>query len=82
MELKVGRCYRSKKPAVAGGFFVNDREIKYISDLCVQYDGPSVPIGRRYPSISKEKFLAWAERDVTDELPAGEWMSWYEFTKQ
>ncbi|RSW98803.1 hypothetical protein EGH53_03270 [Klebsiella aerogenes] len=77
-ELKIGRCYRAKKPRPAGQFasYANDRQVMRIGSTTVQYDGPSVHAGCHYPTISKEKFLAWASHDVTDELPPGEWQIW------
>ena len=76
--LKVGRCYRAKKPRPAGQLesYANDRQIVYIGSCTVQYDGPSVHAGRKYPEVSKEKFIAWASHDVTDELPKDEWQPW------
>lgn len=76
--LKVNRCYRAKKPRPAGQFvsYVNDRQIVRLGVNTVQYDGPAVHSGRRYPIISKEEFLEWASHDVTDHLPPGEWQLW------
>ncbi|KNC93631.1 hypothetical protein [Trabulsiella odontotermitis] len=78
IELKVNRCYRAKKPRSVSSFppLVNDRQIIHIGATHVQYDGPAVKYGRHFPSMTKEAFIAWAERDVTDELPAGEWQTW------
>lgn len=78
IELKVGRTYRAKKPAPIAGYpaLVNDRTIIWIGLTEVQYDGPAVGLGRRYPKVPKEKFIAWADRDVTDELPPGEYAVW------
>jgi hypothetical protein len=42
----------------------------------VQYDGPSVKIGGKYPTTTRDKFLSWADKDVTDELPADEYATW------
>lgn len=75
IELSVGRTYRAKKPGRIGGL-INDRTIKWIGSEEVQYDGPAVGFGRHYPKVSIEAFLKWADRDVTDELPAGEYASW------
>lgn len=77
-ELKVGRTYRAKRPRpvhTLDGSFINDRQILYISllDETLQYDSPSVKFNSNYPEISIEKFLNWADKDVTDELPKGEW---------
>ena len=79
LELKIGRTYRAKKPRKAGDWqqpLVNDRTIKWMNSEEVQYDGPSVAIGRNYPRVSIEKFLAWADKDVTDLLPEGEYAQW------
>ena len=78
IDLKVGRCYRAKKPRPAGQFtsYANDRQIIRIGFDSVQYDGPSIHAGRKYPSVSKADFIAWASHDVTDELPPGEWQTW------
>lgn len=79
LALAVGRTYRAKKPAPAGPLFdqhVNDRTVIYVGMYDVQYDGPSVAFGRKYPKVSREAFLKWADRDVTDELPAGEYARW------
>lgn len=73
-NLTVGRFYRAKKPAPSGfPPLTNDRQIKYIGGDKVQYDGPAVANGRHYPMTTIAAFLKWADRDVTDELPPGEW---------
>lgn len=74
-DLKVNRCYRGKHPAECNGY-VNDRQIVWIGWNTLQYDGPAVRIGMRRPTVDIDKFLAWADRDVTDELPKGEWAPW------
>lgn len=74
-ELKVGRTYRAKRPRPVRGF-VNDRTILYIGATSVQYDSPSVAMGKRQPFVSLDAFLAWAGCDVTDELPAGQYADW------
>jgi hypothetical protein len=79
LELKVGRTYRAKKPAAAGTIFspvANDRTIKWLGQFELQYDGPAVANGRHYPRVSLEAFRKWAARDVTDELPEGEYAPW------
>ena len=79
VELKVGRTYRAKKPAQAGSWLspqVNDRTIIFIGYDGLQYDGPSVKPGSKYPRATKEAFLKWAAADVTDQLPPGEYASW------
>ncbi len=76
LTLVVGRTYRAKKPACAQGL-VNDRTIKWMSSYGdVQYDGPAVAHGRHYPKVTKDAFLKWADRDVTDELPPQEYATW------
>lgn len=78
MELKIGRTYRAKNPAPAGTGYFNDRQILWMDSLgqTIQYDGPAVAFGRKYPKISREQFVKWVDRDVTDELPPGEWQRW------
>lgn len=57
---------------------MNDRTVIWQSafDGTVQYDGPAVRDGARFPKVSLADFQKWADRDVTDELPAGEYVSW------
>ncbi|MGF6440733.1 hypothetical protein [Paraburkholderia youngii] len=75
-KFAVGQVWRAKKPANSGGL-VNDRVILHINFLgAIQYDGPSVPRGRRYPTVSGETFEKWAGRQVKDELTEGEWATW------
>lgn len=64
-ELQAGRAYRARKPRPvfdSDGGLVNDRTIIYIGAEHVQYDGPAVKNGRKYPTVSKEAFLTWAVR--------------------
>jgi hypothetical protein len=72
MDIIKGRVYRAKNPANLGGLF-NDRQVLYVGLEFVQYDGPAVVNGRKYPKVTHEAFAKWAGRDVTDELPPGEW---------
>jgi hypothetical protein len=77
--LTVGNTYRAKKPCRAGqSSCVNDRTIIWMSmgGSQIQYDGPAVGIGAKYPTVSREAFLAWAERNVTSELPEGQYAPW------
>jgi len=81
MELQVGRAYRAKKPAQAGSFlnsYYNDRQILWMSGdgSIVQYDGPAVGHGRKYPKVTREAFEKWASHDVTDQLPESSWQRW------
>ena len=76
-DLKVGRVYRAKRPRGVhrlDGSYVNDRQILYISPFgeSIQYDSPSVTFNAKYPIISTEKFLKWADKDITDSLPPNE----------
>lgn len=76
LELKEGRTYRGKrpKPVRCGSVqLVNDRTIIWLGVLDVQYDGPAVATGRHYPRTTRERFLAWADKDITDQLPDGEY---------
>ncbi|MCE8042478.1 hypothetical protein HOP60_09960 [Halomonas daqingensis] len=80
MEIKPGRTYRAKKPReVWIGFserVANDRTVLWANGIHVQYDGPAVKPGRRYPTVTVEVFRAWASYDCTDELPEGEYAPW------
>jgi hypothetical protein len=75
MDIQRGRIYRAKKPANSRGLF-NDRQVLYVTEQVVQYDGPAVGFGRHYPTVTREQFEAWAGEDVTDKMPKGEWMDW------
>ena len=77
-DIIIGKVYEAKRPSLVGNIFtpfVNDRQIRWISDdrLLVQYDSPTVKNGRNYPTITIEKFLKWVGRDVTTEMPEGNW---------
>lgn len=61
-DIKVGRTYRAKKPGNSNGFF-NDRTVLHVGHFDIQYDGPAVLNGRRYPRIPKENF--WPGRHET-----------------
>lgn len=79
LTLTVGRTYRAKKPSRINDFLrplVNDRTIRWIGAFELQYDGPSVRNGSRYPRMSIELFRQWADRDVTTELPPGQYAPW------
>lgn len=79
-DIKLGRTYRAKRPAPAGGYpaFYNDRTVVYISRdrSRVQYDGPAVAVGRTLPFVKMEQFANWACHDITDALPPGEYEEW------
>lgn len=72
----IGKVFEAKKPKRIGfsGLW-NDRQILYIGDGLIQYDSPSVKHGRKYPAVSIEEFEKWAGRDVTEEMPKGDWRS-------
>jgi hypothetical protein len=81
MKIEQGRVYRAKKPGLAGGCYVNDRQVLRITEFVVQYDGPSVRHGSHFPSVPRDVFEKWADRDVTDELPKGDWMDYHDFMR-
>lgn len=72
--------YRAKKPKrvdlLFGGEFYDDRQVVYVSATQVQYDSPTVRWGRKYPTIDRAKFEAWAGEDVTEGYPPGDWAQW------
>lgn len=80
MELIVGHTYEAKRIKQVGLFFplYNDRQIVYINRATgmVQYDSPTVALGRKLPFVSIEQFLKWAKRDITDEMTPGNWREW------
>lgn len=70
LELKVGATYRAKRPRrmfnfVDGDHF-NDRTIIWIGLCEVQYDGPAVKIGSKYPKVTIEAFRKWAGKMLPD----------------
>lgn len=75
IKLTVGRVYRGKQPRNSAGL-VNDRQITWVGAYQVQYDSPAVSNGRHYPKVDIVDFLAWADRDITEEMPKGEWARW------
>ena len=71
-SLAVGQVWRAKKPKDVFGFF-DDRQITYVSgegDM-VQYDSPTVRMGRRFPTTTRDRFERWAGKLVA--LPEGDW---------
>lgn len=81
MNIETGRVYRAKKPSVAGGCYVNDRQVTWTSDTRVQYDSPSVRRGSSYPTIDREAFEKWAGSDITGTLPDGDWADWIDYQR-
>jgi hypothetical protein len=62
-DLVVGATYRAKRPRQVGTVFnggLNDRTILWIGLAEVQYDGPAVANGRKYPRVMISDFLKWA----------------------
>lgn len=74
-DLIVGHTYAAKRPVLQGLFpsLYNDRQIVWIGLTEVQYDSPAVRPGRHLPLVTIEKFLTWAEEDITSKMPPGEW---------
>jgi hypothetical protein len=79
-DIQVGRCYEAKRPRRVGLFSSvwNDRAVLWVSPFGtqVQYDSPTVSLGRHYPRVSMEQFLKWAGRDVTPLMPETDWRPW------
>lgn len=76
-DLIVGHTYRAKRPAPASNGCVNDRTIIWMGGHDrLQYDGPTVGLGAKFPACTVEQFRKWAARDVTDELPEERYMEW------
>jgi len=85
-DIKVGRLYRGRHPKEVLFRGPDDRVVLHISrpydaagknhgmglDREVQYDSYAVRTGRHFPTVSMEKFLAWASHDVTDEEKANQ----------
>lgn len=74
-DLKVGKVFSAKRRTVVGIFepLLNDRQIKSVNHIEVQYDSPSVKNGRHFPKVKIEAFLKWAKEDITEDMPKGEW---------
>lgn len=82
-DIAIGRTYRAKRPARAGGIlftFVNDRQIMWVSpDLAyVQYDSAALPNGRHFPRVTMEAFLKWASHEVILKNQY-DWMKWADY---
>lgn len=82
MDIERGHIYRAKKPKRVDlflvGEFYDDRQVKYVSATQVQYDSATIRRGRKYPTIDRAKFEAWAGSDVTDGYPEDDWAAWVE----
>lgn len=76
IDIQVGRVYEGKKrKTVRFSRYWDDRQVVYYDEVAdrVQYDSPTVKFGRRLPIVDGDKFREWAGRDVTHEMPKGEW---------
>lgn len=65
-DIEVGKTYRAKRP-IKNGPLYNDRTVIWKGIRTVQYDGITVKLGQHYPSVTIEKFLAWASHEVIEE---------------
>jgi hypothetical protein len=68
LKIEVGKVYsakRSRRVFLGLSEFYADRQVLWVSDTEVQYDGPVVKPGARYPKISLDKFRNWAKEDIT-----------------
>jgi len=64
-DLVVGATFRAKNPRrVLGTGENNDRTIIWRGRETLQYDGPAVRNGSRYPTVRFDAFLKWADRRV------------------
>jgi NADH:ubiquinone oxidoreductase subunit len=77
MQLVDRRTYRGKFPERTINGYVNDRTIMAIdsSHRTVRYDGPDY-FNR---TDIRESFQLWVSHDVTEQLPAGEYMTWKQY---
>ena len=68
LVLTVGKTYRGKRRRPVGLDRWDDRVVLWISSdgKRVQYDSASVGLGRHYPTVTVERFLAWAKEEVPD----------------
>ena len=74
MELIVGHVYSAKRRLIIGiCSMLNDRIIISKVRGLVQYDSPTVRVGRRFPRVTEEQFLKWAKEDVTTKMPVDRW---------
>lgn len=73
VDILPGHVYEAKRPRGVGlhPTLLNDRQVTWVGPLRteVQYDSPTIPNGRRYPTVSMTAFLNWAKRDITSEMP-------------
>lgn len=66
-DIKVGHHYRAKHVQRVGFLKEpNDRTVVWIGINAVQYDGPSVAIGKKLPTVTMDEFIKWASHEVFD----------------
>jgi len=80
-DITAGHVYRAKKPRAVGSLFqsyYNDRHVLWVSidRSKLQYDSPAVPLNGKYKTVTMEQFLKWADKDVSDSIPADSWAPW------
>ncbi len=74
-NIQANHVYSAKNHRRNGHGEYNDRMVIWVSPtrLYVQYDASTLGFGRRYPRVTMEKFVKWAEADVTDATPKHGW---------
>ena len=84
MTLVDRRTYRGKSPRRTTSGHVNDRTIVRIDTERQEIHYRSMTDGSRlHPKIvAREWFEIWASFDVTEQLPAGEYMTWEQYLNQ
>lgn len=45
----------------------------------VQYDSPGIRNGAQLPAITLAKFLLWAGKNVTLDMPKDSWVKWEDY---
>ena len=63
-DIQVGRTYRGKRRTGAG--FWADRTVIWKGRNTLQYDGITVKYGQKYPTVTLDKFIAWASHEVEE----------------
>lgn len=93
LPILANHIYRAKTPRrcvrVLAPDLVNDRQVLWVGSETVQYDSPSVPIGRHYPTVKISEFQRWAGEDVTAQYfgetklkDANVWCTWETLPKR
>jgi len=77
-EIILNHIYRAKRPRAVGVILelFDDRQVIHVTETRVQYDSPTVPRGRKFPTVDRAKFEAWVGQDVTAGYPKGDWAEW------